>query len=179
MLISLKKIFMKSSLLFFILSIQSLYAQGNGNTLLFQGLTNKNTVSVKGMAYGNAYVSRNSNLNSLFYNPAGLIGINTIQISASSQYITTLERDNQEFYPGNGYLNTSLYLERLIIPDPAWNGIWDDSLGTKWYDENGNPIGKYWDMNKLKFPVKGKDEYSEEAADNQLKTMVLLLIKSL
>jgi len=169
MFILFKKAFIKSYLLLFILLIQSLYAQSNGNTLLFQGLTNPNPVSVTGMAYGNAYMSRNSNLSSLFYNPAGLTGINTIHISVSSQYITTLERDNQEFYPGNGYLNTSLYLERLIIPDPAWNGIWDDSLGTKWYDKNGNPIGKYWDMNKLKFPVQGKDEYSEDAADNQYK----------
>lgn len=167
--ISLNNISIKSLIFFVIFSLESVYPQNNGNPLLFQGLTNPNTISVKGMAYGNAYVSRNGSLNSLFFNPAGLAGINSIEVSASCQYITTLERDNQEFYPGNGYLNTSLYLERLIIPDPAWNGIWDDSLGTKWYDSNGNPIGKYWDMNKLKYPVQGKDEYSEETADNQYK----------
>lgn len=147
---------------------QRVSAQHNGDPLLYQGLTDQNSVSVNGGALGNAYVSRSNDLNALFYNAAGLANIQSIQISVSSQYRNQLIRDNENFYPGSGYVGTSLYLEHLLIPDTAWNNIWDDSLKSIVYDSLGNPIGKnWWDADKIKHPVQGADEYSEEAADHQ------------
>lgn len=141
--------------------------QHNGNPLLFQGLTDRNSVAVKSLAYGNAYVSRSGELNSLFYNTSGLANIQTIQVSIGMNSKNLLERDNQNFYPGNEYLNTSVYLEGLLTPDPAWNGLWNDSLETIWYDSLGNPQGAYWDADKIQKPIQGKDNYSKEAADNE------------
>lgn len=145
----------------------SIRAQNNGNPLLFQGLTNPNSVSVKGSAYGNAFVSRSHDLNSLFYNAAGLADINSPQISVASKFRQWLERDNQNFYPGNEYLHTSIYLERLIIPDPSWNGKWSDSLATVWYDSLGDPVNTHWDVNRIQNPVQGEDDYSHQAADHE------------
>lgn len=144
-------------------------AQHNGNPLFFQGFADQNSTSVKGLAYGNAYTSRSGDINSLFYNPAGLAGIQSTQISVASDYNRLLERDNQNFYPGGDYLNTSLYLESLIIPDPSWNGIWDDVLGNVDYDSLGNPVTDYWNIDQIYFPIQGKDVYSRDAADHEEK----------
>jgi hypothetical protein len=145
-------------------------AQHNGDPLLYQGLTQPNTADVNGAALGNASVSRSNDINSLFHNAAGLANIKSIQISVSPQYRTTLVRDNEQFYPGSGYVGTNLYLEHLLIPDPAWNNVWDDVLKSIVYDSLGNPIGKnWWNADKISHPVQGVDEYSEETADHQQK----------
>jgi hypothetical protein len=149
---------------------QQAAAQHNGDPLLYQGLTEQNSVDVNGSALGNAFVARSNDVNALFHNAAGLANIHSIQISVASQFRSTLIRDNEQFYPGSGYVGTNLYLEHLLIPDPAWNNIWDDSLKSIVYDSLGKPIGKnWWDADKISRPVQGVDEYSEEAADHQLK----------
>ncbi|MFH0991220.1 MAG: hypothetical protein V1799_14525 [bacterium] len=146
----------------------TLIAQHNGDPLLFQGLTERNQVGVKGSAYGNAFTSRSNDLNALFSNAAGLADLQSIQISVSTHYRDFLTRDNQNFYPGSGYVGTSLYLEHLLIPDPAWNNIWDDSLRTIVYDSLGTPIGtNWWNADKLQWPVQGVDDYSKEATDHE------------
>ena len=144
-------------------------AQHNGDPLFYQGVITQNAPGVRSAAYGNAYTSRSNDLNEMFHNPAGLADISSIQISVAADYKTYLERDNQNFYPGNEYFNTSLYMEHLVNPDPAWDGLWSDSLGLITYDSLGNPIGQYWNMERFLRPVQGKDEYSEEAADHQEK----------
>jgi hypothetical protein len=147
---------------------QSVSAQHNGDPLLYQGLTDRNTLSVNGTALGNTGVSRSNDLNALFYNAAGLANIRSVQVSVSSQYRNVVVRDNEQFYPGSGYVGTSLYLEHLLVPDPGWNNIWDDSLKSIVYDSLGKPIGmNWWDADKIAHPVQGADEYSEAAADHQ------------
>jgi len=141
--------------------------QHNGNNLLFQGVVDQNRVSAMGQAYGNAMVSRKGLLDALFYNPAGLNGLEKLEISFSAGSKKHLERDNQNFYPGNEYLNTSLYFEGLIVPDPAWNGMWNYELGNVVYDSLGNPIEPHWSIDDINWPVKGVDDYSKAAADHE------------
>jgi hypothetical protein len=154
---------------------QPVLAQHNGDPLLFQGIGDRYSVGVKGSAYGNAFVSRSNDLNSIFYNAAGLAGISSIQVSVSSQYRNYLIRDNQYITPtptlsSGGYTGLNLYLGRVLIPDPAWNNIWSDSLKTIWYDSLGNPIGtNWWDPNKLLTLPQDQSDYSEDAAANQKK----------
>lgn len=152
---------------------QTALAQHNGDPLLFQGSADRYSVGVKGSAYGNAFVSRSNDLNSIFYNAAGLADISSIQASISSQYRNYLIRDNQYVTPtptlsSGGYTGINLYLGRVLIPDPAWNNIWSDSLKTIWYDSLGRPIGtNWWDPNKLVTPPQDQSDYSEDAAANQ------------
>jgi len=156
-------------------SVQTVLAQHNGDPLLFQGLSDRNSVGVKASGYGNAYVSRSNDLNSIFYNAAGLADIQSIQVSVSSQYRNYLIRDNQYFTPtptisSGGYTGINLYLGHILIPDPAWNNIWSDSLRTIWYDSLGHPIGKnWWDPSKLVTLPQDQSDYSEDAAANQKK----------
>jgi len=167
---AIKKVIPKIYLTLFLASMLSpnlIWSQHNGNPLFFQGLTDPNSVSVKGSAYGNAFTSRGGDINSLFYNAAGLANIESFQFSVAANLINYLERDNQYFYPGNEYLNWSLYMEGLLIPDPAWNGIWSDSLGIISYDSLGNPVGLYWDPDQIKWPVMSEDDYSKEADDHE------------
>jgi len=157
---------------------QTAWAQHNGDPLLFQGLSDGNSVGVKASAYGNAFVSRSNDLNSIFYNAAGLANIPSIQVSVSSQYRNYLVRDNQYFTPtptisSGGYTGINLYLGHVLIPDPAWNNIWSDSLRTIWYDSLGNPIGKnWWDPSKLVTLPQDQSDYSEDAAANQKKKSI-------
>ncbi|MGB2867433.1 MAG: hypothetical protein WBD36_03190 [Bacteroidota bacterium] len=149
-------------------------AQHNGDPLLFQGLENRASTDAKGSAYGNAFVSRSNDLNSIFYNPAGLADISSVQVSVSSHYQDYLIRDNQYFVPSvassGGYTALNLYLSHVIIPDPAWNNIWSDSLRIIWYDSLGNPIGaNWWDPNRLRDLPQDQSDYSEDAAVNQKK----------
>jgi hypothetical protein len=154
---------------------QTALAQHNGDPLLFQGLSDRNSVGVKASAYGNAFVSRSNDLNSIFYNAAGLANISSIQVSVSSQYRSYMVRDNQYVTPtptisSGGYTGINLYLGHVLIPDPAWNNIWSDSLRTIWYDSLGNPIGKnWWDPSKLVTLPQDQSDYSEDAAANQKK----------
>src|SRR5512140_3817709 len=75
-------------------------AQHNGDPLLYQGLTEQNSVDVNGSALGNAYVSRSNDVNALFHNAAGSANIQSIQLSLASQFRSTMIRDNEQFYPG-------------------------------------------------------------------------------
>ncbi len=152
----------------------NMLAQHNGDPLLFQGMESQRSTGVKGSAYGNAFISRSNDLNSIFYNAAGLADISSIQVSVASHYTDYLVRDNQYFVPATansgGYTALNLYLSHVLIPDPAWNNIWSDSLRTIYYDSLGNPIGtNWWDPNKLLNPPKDQSDYSEEAAANQKK----------
>lgn len=151
------------------------FGQHNGDPLLFHGFADQHSVGVKASAYGNAFVSRSNDLNSVFYNAAGLADIRSIQASVSSQYKSYLIRDNQYFVPtpttsSGGYTGINLYLGHILIPDPAWNNIWSDSLKIIWYDSLGRPIGtNWWDPSEIRTLPDDQSDYSEEAAANQKK----------
>jgi hypothetical protein len=177
--ISLTHFFHKLAVSWILISLllpdQTAWAQHNGDPLLFQGMADRFSVGVKASAYGNAFVSRSNDLNSIFYNAAGLANIPSVQVSVASQYRNYLIRDNQYFAPSptsgsGGYTGINLYLGHALIPDPTWNNIWSDSLKTIWYDSLGNPIGKnWWDPGKLVTLPQDQSDYSEDAAANQKK----------
>jgi hypothetical protein len=170
-----KKLLVTWALAFLLTPHESVLAQHNGDPLLFQGFADQKSLGVKGSAYGNAFVSRSNDLNSIFYNAAGLANLASIQVSVSSQYRDYLVRDNQYFTPtqtsgSGGYTGINLYLGHALIPDPAWNNIWVDSLKTIWYDSLGHPIGtNWWDPSKLLTLPQDQSDYSEDAAANQKK----------
>ncbi len=143
------------------------FTQHVGDNLLYQGLAEQNSVSAKAAAYGNAFTSRTGDLSSLFFNSAGLVDIKSFQISFSAATQGKMWRDNQQWYAGTAYRNVPLYLDGLWEPDPAWDGIWSDSLMQVRYDSLGNPVGTAWDVTTIKDPVYGKDVYSKERADNE------------
>jgi len=129
-------------------------AQHRGDNLSFQGLSDKNEVSVKALAMGGALTAVPGDLSSLFYNPAGLAGIKKFQITVSTNYFTKQWRENQNYRPDRYFVTLPFYLEGLYIPDPANNGKWDYQVAQ---DTNYNYI--------VKEPQLGVDAYSSEAAD--------------
>lgn len=146
------------------------FSQHLGDPFLYQGLTNENSVGVKAASYGEAFTSRSMDLNSLFFNPAGLADIKSPMFSISGSSSNQMWRENQEWYPGSDYPNVNLMLDGLFTPDPAHNGIWSDSLIYTYYDKNGDPIGASWDVSQWEEPVTGKGKYSKENAEHEYTT---------
>ena len=132
----------------------ALVAQHRGDNLSFQGLSDKNEVSVKALAMGGALTAVSGDLSSLFYNPAGLSGIKQLQVSISSNYYNKQWRENQNYRPDRYFVTLPFYLEGLYIPLDSNNGKWDYQVVQ---DTNYNYI--------VQEPQLGVDPYSGEAAD--------------
>ena len=79
---------------FVLIFASTLVAQHRGDNLSFQGLSDKNNVSVKAVAMGSALTSLTGNISALFYNPAGLAKIKELQVSISSNYYTKQYHSN-------------------------------------------------------------------------------------
>ncbi len=146
--------------LFILILATSLWAQHRGDNLAFQGLGDQNEAGVAALGIGGAYTSFSGDLNALFYNPAGLADISTLQISVSMNSTSKLWRENQNYRPNRIYWTLPFYLEGLYTPDPANNGVWDYELA-----QDSSYIVRY--------PELGLEPFSEEAADWQRKINVL------
>lgn len=133
-----------------------LLAQHRGDNLSFQGFPLNNSIGVKAMALGGAFTSQTGDLNSLFYNPAGLAGINDLQISIGANGYSKLWRENQVYRPNRMFWTMAFYLEGWYIPDPKNNGKWDYELA-----QDPNYI--------VTPPALGLEPFSEAAADWQKK----------
>ncbi len=131
-----------------------LYPQHRGDNLSFQGISFFNDEGTFASAMGGAFVSYSSNLDALFYNPAGLMGLTSLQISTSGYYYSKLWRENQEYRPNRFFVTLPFYLEGLYVPDPLDDGRWDH--------ERAQDTTKPYVVNT---PVLGADPYSKEAAD--------------
>jgi len=129
-------------------------AQHRGDNLAFQGLPQNNSIGVKAIALGSAFTSRSGDINSLFYNPAGLADIDGLQISIGANRYAKLWRENQVYRPNRMFWTMSFYLEGLYTPDPANNGKWDYELA-----QDSSYI--------VNPPQLGLDPFSEQAADWQ------------
>ncbi len=129
-------------------------AQHRGDNLAYQGVFNPNENGIKALAMGGAYTSISGDINSLFWNPAGLASIDKFQVTVSANYYKKMWRENQEYRPNRYFVTLPFYLEGLYIPDPKNNGVWDYELArdTNYY---------------VSPPVMGADKFSEEAADWQ------------
>lgn len=146
----------KFSLIFILTLILAsiIFPQHRGDNLAYQGLFNPNENGVKSLAMGGAYTSISGDINSLFWNPAGLATIDKLQITVSANYFKKMWRENQEYRPNRYFVTLPFYLEGLYVPDPKNNGMWDYELAQ---DTNYfvNP------------PVMGADKFGQEAADWQ------------
>lgn len=140
-------------------------AQHVGDDFLYQGIVDFNNVSARAEALGQAYSAVSGDLDAMFFNPAGLVGLDKLQLSISASTKSYLWREYQEWNPGSGYRNVSLILDGLWKPDPALNGIWSDVLFFPEYDSLGNTITPVWDLNQIQEPDYGHDPYSKERAE--------------
>lgn len=131
----------------------SIWAQGNGMDLAFQGIANAGQIGVKSIAMGGAYTAHSGDLNSLFWNPAGLATIQNLQWSLSGDAASRLWREHQRWNPNQRNLMLPFILDGIYTPRPEDNGVRDDEIP--------------WDSTLSSFvlPEPGLDVYSEEAAD--------------
>ncbi len=130
-------------------------AQHRGDNLSFQGIMAENGNGVKSQAMGGAYTSVSGDLEALFWNPAGLIGISGIQFSVAGNTYDQVWRENQEYRPNRQFVTLPFYLDGLYVPDPANNGRLDYEV----FQEDS----AYF----VTEPVLGQDKYGEDAADWQ------------
>ncbi len=136
-----------------------LSAQRRGDNLSFQGLSTPDDAGVKLLAMGNAATAISGDINALFHNPAGLVGVSEIQFSFSGVSYNRSWQENQRYRPNRIYVTLPFYLEGLYTPNPAYNGIWD-------YELAGTPGLDSIDY-EVRAPETGLDPYSDEAADWQ------------
>ena len=146
--------FFKHHALLFLIIPVLVKAQHRGDDLSFQGFFTQNDPGVKAMAMGGAFTAYAGDVSSIFYNPAGLAGIDQIQITAAANASNHLWRENQNYRPNRIYWTLAFYLEGLYIPDPANNGMWDSDIA-----RDSSYI--------VQEPQMGYEPYSEEAADWQ------------
>jgi hypothetical protein len=131
------------------------YGQHRGDNLAFQGLAIPDGNGVKALAMGGAFTSISGGVQSLFWNPAGLVGTKQVQVSFQANSYTKLWRENQVYRPSRQFVVVSFILDRLYVPDPAYNGLYD-------YEVFKNDTNY-----TVKDPVLGEDYYSKKAADWQ------------
>lgn len=131
-----------------------LLAQHRGDNLAFQGLAHLERSGAKALAMGGAFTAMGGDLNSIFWNPAGLAGIEQLSVSVAGHDYAALWRENQAYRPNRYLVTLPFYLEGLYIPDPANNGILDDELA----QDTNYVVGE---------PELGLEPFSKEAADWQ------------
>lgn len=116
--------------LFLVLCAATLNGQGIGDNIAFQGLTNQNAMTgVKARAMGNAFTAEGGDVNTIFYNPAGLADINSLQMSVSfrNNNIKTFER--QQYLPvASSYGIMELIWSGIYTPQLADDGIRSDKI---------------------------------------------------
>jgi hypothetical protein len=131
------------------------FSQHRGDNLAYQGMSKTNDLGVKALAMGGAFTAISGNINSLFFNPAGLADINKFQFSISANSYQKLWRENQTYRPNRFQITLPFYLEGLYTPNPANNGKWDYDI---FNDERDSTY-------IVREPVLGEDPFGKEAAD--------------
>ncbi len=150
--------YMKKIIITFLSITSIIIAQNRGNNLSFQGIDNFNNQGVKAAAMAGAYTSQSGMVDALHYNPAGLSGITSIQISAATNFSNNKWFENQVYRPNRYFVTLPFYLERLYTPDPAQNGMFDhERLWTEDFLIDSNYV--------VNFPETGLDPQSEDAAN--------------
>ena len=145
------------TIIFLVFTFLPVFAQHRGDDLAYQGLDFINTNGVKALAMGGAYTSMSGELDALFYNPAGLVGINGFQMSINANSYNKLWRERQDYRPNRQVVTLSFILDGLYTPKPDYNG---------WYDYEVFLDDSTYTVND---PILGEDPYGEESADWQKK----------
>lgn len=140
-------------IIFLLLSITGLFAQNRGNGLAFQGWGEDPMNGVAAQAMGGAYTAVGGDLNSLFFNPAGLATIGNIKFNIAGNALKKQWQEVQHYRPNREYVTLSFILDGLYVPNPDNNGKWDNDA---FFDDTTYIVQD---------PSLGDDVYSEEAAD--------------
>jgi opacity protein-like surface antigen len=103
-----------------IVSMSPVFAQGYGSALTFQGTDQFLLHSGAGRAMGGISMGVSGDLGVMFYNPAALHSLKSIQLSVGGQLSSYDIDQEQNYAPVRYYPNLSLLLEGLTayIPDP-------------------------------------------------------------
>src|SRR5210317_2105451 len=136
----------------------NVYGQHRGDNISFQGLTTQNDAGVKATAMGSAVTSLLGDVSSIFYNPAGLIGVKKLQVSVSANSYNAYWRENQHYRPNRFFVTLPFYLEGLYTPDPADNELFDHER--VWTEDQ-----QIDSLYQVALPDLGLDPFSDEAAD--------------
>src|ERR1035437_4551446 len=147
------KILHISGILFFLITSIGL-AQHRGDQFFYQGTDIPNSEGSRSLAMCGAFSAMTGDINTIFYNPAGLAEINKITMTYYGDRDFNLWREYQEYRP-TPYLGTlSLFLEGLIRI-----GSYNDGV----YDYIAYRDSAYIIIN----PKMGVDPFSKDAADWQ------------
>ena len=130
-------------------------AQHRGDNLGFQGLSQPNDVSAQALAVGNALTAVPGAAAAVHFNPAGLAGVEHLEVTVAGSRYSKLWRENQAFRPNRFEFTLPFYLEGLYTPDPANNGRWDYEIFIEQRDS----------AYVVQDPVLGADPYGKKAAD--------------
>ncbi|MEL6822858.1 MAG: hypothetical protein AAFP70_13950 [Calditrichota bacterium] len=130
-------------------------SQHRGDNLRFQGLDLVNRNGVKAVAMGGAFTAVNGELDALYWNPAGLVGLDKLSINANFNSNENKWRESQDYRPNRQLVTMSFILDGLYTPNPEFNGFIDNEA----FFEDSTYI--------VNDPLLGADSYSEEAADWQ------------
>ncbi len=137
----------------FIVSTGLIYAQHRGDNLAFQGLDMSDGIGVKARAMGGAFSAVSGELEALYWNPAGLIGISGFQLSVNGFQYSKIWRERQVYRPNRQLVTMSFILDGLYTPNPEYSG---------WYDYEAFLDDPNYIVDD---PEMGVDPYSEEGAD--------------
>lgn len=138
-----------------ILYSQFSWAQHRGDILAFQGLDNLQRPGVRALALGGAVITKGGEIDAVFWNPAGLAGLQRLQLTASFDSNNNLWRERQDYRPNRQLVTMSFILDGLYRPNPDFNG---------WIDSEAFLADSTYQVAE---PVLGRDNYSEESADWQ------------
>lgn len=134
-------------------------AQHRGDQFSYQGLDIPNSEGTRSLAMGGAFSAMTGDINSVFYNPAGLAELNKITLSYYGNRNFKLWREYQAWRPTTYFGTLSLYLEGLIRLQGYNNAIKDSAA----YRDSAYVITN---------PKMGLDPYGKDAADWQRSRVV-------
>ncbi len=126
-------------------------AQHNGDAPAFQGFSNAGDVGVRALGMGGAFTAMTGDVSALFTNPAGLMGIDKLQLTVSFKSSKYTWWENQVYWGSRYFHSGNFILDGMIDPNPTYDGVWADTL-------------YYFNPNDFTLP-KGGDEYSKDNAD--------------
>ena len=129
MLAKLKRSLLLMTMTLLVMLWNILFAQGNGNNLAFQGLYDETENGVKALAMGGAYIAHSGDINSIYYNPAGLADIDKFQLSFSYANKGYLTHEYQRWTNHRGVNGAvELLLRGNYNFDPQYNWVRSDSI---------------------------------------------------
>lgn len=127
---------------------RSLFAQGNGGALTFQGIDHYSLHSAASRAMGGVTIGVNQDAGLMFQNPAALHSITGIQAALGGLWFSQDLEQEQNYAPVRYYSNLSLLLEgltaRIPNPDTMLVGFTAQDTVQRPYDN----IGPNWSRSK-------------------------------